>query len=589
MTGLLSNPAIAFTVAALLMVGFGAVTVLLIQRYAARTERAQARAALAQHLLGALDDGPPWLLFLDGNGIVIQASHAFATAFGFTPAALTGQNAVALLEQCGADHAQALRLEAARRAGQGFRLTLNTPDGNRRFLLIGQPWRQHGQSAYWLLGVEVTVELEEQDDLARLAYRDDVTGLPNLAWLRRTATATNGEQTMLHISFPGFTALDPVQANFFMAAAADRLTKTIDQGTLAIRAASDALALVVSGDGIAVAETLAEKLGAACSSPQTTLQLCCAIGLAPFTGSITIDTALADAERAGRRLRLRGRSAIARFDAAEQDDLRQRHALEEDLRRAIHLAPDELAPAYQPIHRLDGGALAGAELLARWHHPRLGDIAPADFIPMAEDSGLIGALWAQLFTTGCRTLKTWQRTAPGFFLSVNLSARQLSWPGLAAMASLITDLTGVSPGTIKLELTDTSFPDDAAAARAQLLLLKGRGFAISADGFATSVAPVFELQHLPLTDAKIDRAFVRDLHSGPAGLERVSAIARFASALGCTLTAEGIESAADVELLRSYGCAFGQGFLFGKPVNAAAFTNLLVRPGLPRVAPVPVS
>ena len=556
---------------AVFFTGFGAAAAWLIQR-----GLTPARPAVR-------DDGALYVS-LGNGGVIVDTSSAFATAFGLAPA--PGQTITQWLEQCSADATQTLAFEAARRAGQNFRLTLATPDQSRRFLLIGQAWR-HGASTYRLLGIDLTAELAGQDTLVRLAYQDEITGLHNLTWLRRQPSATNGPRTVLHISFPGFTALDPAQANAFMATAAERISKTIDKSTIAVRAASDALALVTPGDGIVLAETLAEKLGAPCSTPQTMLQLSAAIGLAPLADNI--DAALADAERAGRRLRLRGRSAVARFDAAEQDDLRQRHALEEDLRRAIHLAPDELAPAYQPIHRLDGGALAGAELLARWHHPRLGEVPPADFIPMAEETGLIGALWAQLFTTGCRTLKTWQRTAPGFFLSVNLSARQLSWPGLAAMASLITDLTGVSPGTIKLELTDTSFPDDAAAARAQLLLLKARGFSLSADGFATSVAPVFELQHLPLTDAKIDRAFVRDLHSGPAGLERVSAIARFAKALGCTVTAEGIESAADVELLRSYGCAFGQGYLFGKPVSAAAFTALLVRPGLPRIAPVQVN
>ena len=154
------------------------------------------------------------------------------------------------------------------------------------------------------------------------------------------------------------------------------------------------------------------------------------------------------------------------------------------------------------------------------------------------------------------------------------------------MAALIADLTGVAPGTVKLELTDTALADDAVTARLQLLRLRAQGFGLSADGFAASVAPLFEVRHLPLTDIKIDRAFVRDLHSGPAGRERVAGIARFASALGCTVTAEGIESAADVELLRGDGCALGQGYLFNKPLDPTAFTQLLARPGLPRLAPI---
>ena len=581
LTNLLTTPIWSFVIAAALIAGFGAVTTLLLQLAWNRTETAQARDAHSRRLLGALDDGPPWLLFLDYEGRLLQANRAFADAFPTIKTA-PGTSANTVLTNCGADPSLLVRLDAARHAGQGFRLPLLAAQYSQNWLLIGQPWKAlDSTSGYWLLGVEMTSELTESARLERLAYRDLATGLPNRQWLYDQVEQHLAEKpkTVLQITFPRFanlvTTLGREQAELTLAGLAARLTGSLTRTQAIARVDGASFALIDTKwlNEYAV-QTIADLLAEPYVMGGHEIRLLPAIGIEyPIDG--TLDSWLADAALAATSLHLRHRGAVVIYNAALRDHQQRAQTLIADLRRAIYFAPEQITAAYQPICRLADGKLVGAELLARWEHPLYGTIKPRDFIPLAESTGLIGALWVQLFAAGCRQLAHWQQANPDFFLSVNLSGRQLENGSLLKTTDIITELTGIAPAAIKLELTETGLMDDVESAIGQLQALKARGYRLSVDDFGTSFTNLAELHRLPLTDVKIDRAFVNGMHAGAAGRELVAMMARLGNALGHTVTAEGIETTADLQLLCQDGCSLGQGHHFGRAINAQAFTLLL--------------
>jgi diguanylate cyclase (GGDEF)-like protein len=263
-----------------------------------------------------------------------------------------------------------------------------------------------------------------------------------------------------------------------------------------------------------------------------------------------------------------GRNRLAEFVPAMTVATQRRAALERELRLAI--AEQQLALHYQPQFDCASGALVGVEALLRWRHPEHGSISPAEFIPIAEDSGLIVQLGSWVLHRACQDVMAWDRAgAPPLTLAVNMSARQLREPGFTDDVLRALALSGLAPERLELELTESVLMEDVAGAVAFMQAVRALGVRLSIDDFGTGYSSLAYLQNFPINQLKVDRSFVQLLPQ--RGETVIHAILALAHGFGLSVVAEGVEEQRQLDWLRAAGCEMGQGFLLGKPVPPQEF------------------
>lgn len=293
---------------------------------------------------------------------------------------------------------------------------------------------------------------------------------------------------------------------------------------------------------------------------------------------------LRDADIVAERAKLRGQSCFAIFDTAMHDGFAEKLRLENELRRAVtDLDRDsensQFKVVYQPIVSLATARIVGFEALLRWHHPELGAISPGQFIPIAEETGLILPLGEWVLFQACRQLRIWEaQKQPRIPLkiSVNISGRQFSQTNLISQIDRILEETGVRGGNLKLEVTESAIMDNADSATQMLLQLKERQIQLCMDDFGTGYSSLSYLHRFPLDTLKIDRSFVSPIKSFRDKSEILQTIVTLAHNLGMNVVAEGVETPIQKKTLRSLGCEFAQGYLFSKPVDADEASRLIV-------------
>ncbi|HSK98480.1 MAG TPA: bifunctional diguanylate cyclase/phosphodiesterase, partial [Euzebyales bacterium] len=279
------------------------------------------------------------------------------------------------------------------------------------------------------------------------------------------------------------------------------------------------------------------------------------------------DLAMYAAKRAGG-----GRMVI--YDEACDSDVSQL-ALEADLRRAI--AGDELSVVYQPQVDLWSGAAVGAEALVRWDHPTHGTLLPEDFLPLAEDTGLIAALDLHVLRRAVEAAATWRRAGHPLRVAVNVSARTLADDQLLPTVIALLTETGVPPDALELELTESGAFADPDRVAGAIAALQAHGVSLVLDGLGVGHNALRRVQQLPVRRLKIDGSFVADMPSGGVGAHLAEAVIGLGERLGIDVIAEGVETTEQADALRAAGCREAQGFLFGRPGAAA---------GVPFVSPI---
>jgi diguanylate cyclase (GGDEF)-like protein/PAS domain S-box-containing protein len=282
---------------------------------------------------------------------------------------------------------------------------------------------------------------------------------------------------------------------------------------------------------------------------------------------------LRDADAAMYRAKERGRSRVELFDTGMRARAIGRLQTEGDLRRALER--DELRVVYQPIVALGDGRIRGFEALVRWEHPERGLLSPAQFIPVAEESGMIVALGRVVLEEACRQSAQWSAVYGPVPIHVNLSARQIADPNLVDSVSHVVRTSGVEPANLVLELTESSLLERVHSPGETLARLTALGISLILDDFGTGYSSLSYLQHFPLSGLKIDRSFVAALGGANGDGAIVDAILRMGRALDLDVVAEGLETADHLDALRRLGCKLGQGYLFSRPVNVAAASALL--------------
>ena len=438
---------------------------------------------------------------------------------------------------------------------------------------------------------------ESQAHLAYLAKHDVLTGLPNRALGRdrieqALAQAVRRKKTlaMLFVDLDSFKAVnDSLGHNIgddFLREVALRLQQAVRKSDVVARHGGDeflvGLVDIASADDASnVAQAILASLARPFLVKDTELACTASIGIAmhPQDGA-DYDMLLRQADIAMYAAKESGRNAWRFFDAAMQANLQQGILLVSSLRGA--LARREFELHYQPVIDLVSGRLLGAEALIRWRRPDSGLVLPGLFIDAAERSGLIVEIGEWVLEEACRQLVEWQAAGCGeFTMAVNLSVVQFRRGNVDEVVRRVLARTGLRPGCLELELTESTLVDDADTFILSLQRLKALGVRLSIDDFGTGYSNLSYLQRFAVDKLKVDRSFIVRLNNSGQDRAIVDAIVQIARSLDLVVTAEGIEDGSVVQALVEMGCAQGQGYLFGKPQSVADFEKLLQLPDDP--------
>ncbi|MBE7421758.1 MAG: EAL domain-containing protein [Zoogloeaceae bacterium] len=453
-----------------------------------------------------------------------------------------------------------------------------------------------GISHYVIAFSDVSQRKEAEEKIRQLAFFDPLTQLPNrrllidrLGHALATAVRHRRHGALLFLDFDHFKMLNDTAGHEagdrLLIEVAQRLHGCVRQVDTVARLGGDEFVVLLEnlGDtGSAAAgraEIVAEKIREAMAQPFALLGRdfhgSMSIGICLFDdGHQSVDELLKRADVAMYQAKSEGRNRICFFDPAMQQSLVARAEMESALRRVVD--DGQLVLHYQPQIE-DGKRIVGAEALLRWQHPQRGLVPPADFIPLAEETGLIVPIGSWVLETACRQLKDWQDGAQtrDLVMAVNVSARQFHQPNFVFGVRQILERTGADPSRLKLELTESVIIDDIEDTIEKMQELKAMGVGFSMDDFGTGYSSLSYLRQLPLDQLKIDRSFIQDLDGSGGDAEIVKSIIAMAQALGMGVVAEGVEREAQHRFLSSNECRTYQGFLFSQPVPASVFETLL--------------
>jgi diguanylate cyclase (GGDEF)-like protein len=447
-----------------------------------------------------------------------------------------------------------------------------------------------------MLARAVSYAVERSRAEVRLAYQalhDPLTGLPNRAlFLDRLAVALDRSQrtgaglAVFFLDIDNFKNVNDSLGH----AAGDRLLEGMAERMRTMLRPMDTVArfggdeftflfeeLASEREALLIAERISHTVAFPIRLEDGDTSITVSIGIAMAGGpGVAAETVIREADAAMYRAKARGRSRYELFD----ESLRQRGMERIEMEVALRAAIDgsELRVHYQPKVSLNGSSrLVGFEALVRWEHPERGLIPPAEFMPLAEQTGLVLPIGAYVLEEALGELARWRETKPDVTLSVNLSARQLGDAGLAAALAHALGASGTDPGAVCLEISERSLVGDLDVARHVLHSLKDTGITLAIDDYGTGRTSLSSLKRLPIDAIKIHESFVDELGSDPEQASIVNAIVELAHALGFGTVAEGVETAVQLEQLRRLGCDGAQGFLFGRPTPALEAGALLDR------------
>jgi diguanylate cyclase (GGDEF)-like protein/PAS domain S-box-containing protein len=450
---------------------------------------------------------------------------------------------------------------------------------------------ESGDPQYYLAQLkDITGRKQMENELAHQALHDTLTGLPNRALLAdrllhslARARRRGSQVAVLFLDIDHFKqvndSLGHSGGDDLLRHAADRIAAVIRADDTVARFGADEFVIVCDDIRVEEAEQIAERVLRAVRPPcligTQQLRMTASIGIAIAIADqhATAESLLRDSDAATYIAKARGRDRFELFDEERRSQAERRAATASALRGALDRA--EFTVYYQPVVDLRTGAMVSAEALVRWQHPDRGLVSPDEFIPLAEQTGLIVGIGAWVLEQACRQLVHWQRTDPSLTIAVNLSVRQMVAPDIVAQVEDVLHRTRARPQDLCLELTESVLMDDVVYFGTTLASLKSLGVDLAVDDFGTGYSSLSYLKRFPVDAVKIDRTFVDGLGTDPHDSALVAAILAMADALDLDVVAEGVETLDQLANLKRLHCRRAQGYYLARPMPAAAIDKLV--------------
>jgi diguanylate cyclase (GGDEF)-like protein/PAS domain S-box-containing protein len=535
----------------------------------------------------------------DARGVILRVNRAFSKITGYTDAEAAGRTPSFL--KSGRHDREFYRQLWAALLGEGYWVgeIWNRRKGGEvypEWVTISAVRDPEGRTSHYVAAfTDITEHKKSQQRIHDLAFFDPLTNLPNrrllLDRVRQALAASERSRQLgavIFVDLDHFKVLNDTKGHDvgdeLLKQTAVRLSAAVRSGDTVARLGGDEFVVLLTNLGdepreaAIAAELVAEKLRLAISRPYDLAGypylLSSSSGITLFVDREPgVDVLLKQADLALYQAKAAGRNTIRFFDPAMQLELDDRAAIEAGLREALRSGGLQLH--YQPQVDL-AGRLIGAEALLRWWGPTGEPIPPADFIPLAEETGLIVPLGAWVLETACARLEAWAADArlASLVLSVNVSARQFGQPGFVGEVEEAVQRHRVGPGRLQLELTESVVLGNVAEAIARMQALRRLGVSFSLDDFGTGYSSLSYLKRLPFDQLKIDQEFVRDVVADPDNAAIVKAIIGLGATLDLAVIAEGVETPAQHDFLRGLACGAYQGYLFGHPMPVAEFERL---------------
>jgi diguanylate cyclase (GGDEF)-like protein len=581
--------ALLIAVAGLSVLAISALLFVVVRKLSQQHRASQQRLRLEkQRLDTAVNNMTQGLMLFDSTQRLVICNNRYIEMYGLSAHVIkpgcSFHDVIAHRKQTGSFDGDVDRYAALvlRDIGQRNVMVIATPDG-RSIQVVNEPTADGG----WLATHEdVTERRHAEAQIIHLAHYDALTDLPNRALFHEQLTrelphASPGQQlAVLYIDIDEFKSVNDSLGHMIgdelLKSVAVRLGACVRETDFVARLGGDEFAIVQTGvkdpaEVTALVQRIFEAIRAPyeCLGHQVTADASIGIALAPRDGS-DLDHILKNADLAMYAAKAAGRRTYRFFEPEMDARVRARHILETDLRQAIVDGGFEVY--YQPCLSLQDDSITGCEALVRWRHPQRGMISPVDFIPIAEETGLINQLGEWVLTTACMEAATW----PGHIkLAVNVSPVQFKSGTLALKVIAALAASGLAASRLELEITEAVLIRDDDAALAVLHQLRDIGVRIALDDFGTGYSSLSYLQRFPFDKIKIDRCFITDLASPEGSSSIVQAVVNIAADRHMTTTAEGVETEQQREALRALGCSEMQGYLFSPPKPAADIRPLL--------------
>jgi diguanylate cyclase (GGDEF)-like protein/PAS domain S-box-containing protein len=444
-----------------------------------------------------------------------------------------------------------------------------------------------GEPQYFLTQLQdITGRKQMEQELVHQALHDSLTGLPNRALLTDrlvqglAGSRRRGSQLgVMLLDVDHFKVINDSMGHNcgddLLRHSADRIARVIRPGDTVARFGGDEFVVVCDDVSVLETEQIAKRVLEALSQPcfigTQELSVTASLGIAVADEDATPESLLRDSDAAMYLAKARGRGRIEVFTEELRAKAERRQATATELRHALER--EEFTVHYQPIVDLTTGALVSAETLLRWEHPDRGLVSPAEFVPLAEETGLIVPIGAWVLEQACQQLVRWNE--PSMSVAVNLSVRQMIAPDIASLVEDVLMRTGARPENLCLELTESVFMEDVDYFGKTLASLKTLGVRLAIDDFGTGYSSLSYLKRFPVDAVKVDRAFVDGLGTDPHYSALVAAIVAMADALGLEVTAEGVENQDQLAMLKRLQCRRAQGFYLARPMPADAISRLV--------------
>lgn len=539
------------------------------------------------------------VMFTDAAGLLTWVNHGTQRITGYTLEEMRGQKPGHLLQGENSDPDTVAHMHRQLQAGEGFQVEIiNYSKTGREYWthiacspVLGKDGKLEG---FMALQTDITEQKHFQERIEQLSFRDALTGLPNrrlvedqLRFRMASSKRSRLYSALLFLDLDNFKRVNETlghrQGDNLLVRVAQTLLNTVDESDLVARLGGDEFVVVLgdlSPDPVVAAErveSIAGEILSALTKPfgekQLEHRVTASMGALLFIGEErSVDELIQQSDIAMYQAKSAGKNTFAFFDPAVQSALLQRHCLEVELREAIR--SQQLVPFYQGQTRSDG-VLVSAELLIRWQHPQRGLLLPSEFIPIAEETGLIVALGDDVMRLAARQLTLWaehDRTRD-LSISVNISAKHFEQPDFVDKVAAMLSEYPLRPAALKLEITESALAENLETIRVRMEALLALGVSLSLDDFGTGYSSLAYLKRLPIGQVKIDQGFVRDLLVDENDRGITEAIIALARTLKMDVVAEGVETAEHRDVLMQLGCPVFQGYFFDRPAPIDAFSR----------------